>query len=299
MKTASREEKICPPRQLSEILIQQARHLCMLPDVAVKAIAIAEDRDANIKDLISVISQDVMLTTNILSLSNSVLFGAGQPISSIQIAITRLGFRQTKNMILASSYTSMLKNMDWREEHVRERLCKHSFLTALICARLNVLFQMDMQGEEFTAGLIHDVGRTLLAVSIPDQFDELDALDFAEDENTLEKERQVIGTTHTEVGAWFLQRNHVPAELISVARHHHDPQNTDGYLRLVALVAIADDLANHYHRQDPMPYRCLRSPNLKILESLGVRRAARNLQESWEEIIQSSIEAIGQLNCLK
>lgn len=299
MNTASQEESICPPRQLSEILIQQARYLNMLPDVAVKAIAIAEDRDADIKDLIAVISQDVMLTTNILSLSNSVLFGAGQPISSIQIAITRLGFRQTKNMILASSYTSMLKNMNWKEEHVRERLCKHSFLTALISARLNILFQMDMQGEEFTAGLIHDVGRTLLAVAIPDQFEQLDPLDFQEDENTLEHERQTIGTTHAEVGAWFLQRNHLPEELISVAKYHHSPEDTDGYLRLVALIAIADDLANHYHRQDPSPYKCLRCPNLKILESLGVRRAARRLQESWQEIISSSIESVGQLNSLQ
>ena len=299
MKTASREETICPPRQLSEILIRQARNLCMLPDVAVKAIAIAEDRDANIKDLIAIISQDVMLTTNILSLSNSVLFGAGQPISSIQIAITRLGFRQTKNMILASSYTSMLKNMDWREEHVRERLCKHSFLTALISARLNALFEMEMQGEEFTAGLIHDVGRTLLAVAIPDQFEQFDTLDFDEDESTLEHEHQMIGTTHAEVGAWFLQRNHVPEELISVAKYHHAPQETDGYLRLVALIAIADDLANHSHRNDPKPYKCLQSPNLKILESLGVRKAARRLQDSWEDVLGSSIEAVGQLNSLQ
>ncbi len=296
MKTAASEDAICPPRQLSEILIKQARHLQMLPDVAVKAIAVAEDRASDIKDLIGIISQDVMLTTNILSLSNSVLFGAGRPISNIQIAITRLGFRQTKNMILAASFTSMLKNMNWKTAQVRERLCKHSFMTAVVCTRLNTLFQLSMQGEEFTAGLIHDVGRSLLAVAIPDEFEKLDSLDFDENESTLDNEFQAIGTTHTEVGAWFLQRNHLPDELISVARYHHTPQDSSKYLRLVGLVAIADDLANHFQRQDPSPFNCSKSTSLKLLESLGVERARKLLQDSWGEVIDSSIEAVGQLS---
>lgn len=296
MNTAASEETICPPRQLSEILIKQARHLQMLPDVAVQAIAVAENRDSDIKDLIRIISQDVMLTTNILSLSNSVLFGAGQPISNIQIAITRLGFRQTKNMILASSFTSMLKNMEWKTAQVRELLCKHSYMTAVICTRLNTLYQLGMQGEEFTAGLIHDVGRSLLAVAIPDEFEKLDSLSFIENESTLEEEIRTIGTTHAEVGAWFLQRNHLPDDLISVARYHHNPQDSSKFLRLVGLVSVADDLANHFQRQDPSPYNCSKSTSLKLLESLGVGKAQKLLQDSWREVIDSSIEAVGQLS---
>ena len=170
MTNATTDQTICPPRHLTEILIQKARDLQMLPDVAIKAISVADDPDAKIKELTSIIAQDIKLTTNLLSLSNSTLFGVGQPVSSLQIAITRVGFRQTKNMILASCFTSMLNKMDWKEVRIRDLLCNHSFLTGIISSRLNKLFNLGLQGEEFTAGLTHDVGRTLLAVTIPDEF---------------------------------------------------------------------------------------------------------------------------------
>lgn len=285
-----------PPRRLLEILVKQVAELRMLPDVALKAIAIAEDPDSKVKDLVSIVGQDIKLTTSILSLSNSTIFGSTQTVSSLQQAITRVGFRQTKNMIMASCVVSMMQQMSWDEVRVRDLLCKHSFLTGVISSHLNTLFGFGMQGEEFTAGLVHDVGRTLLAVSIPNEFASFDSLDFDESEDLLKQEMANIGTTHAEVGAWFLQRNHLPDELVMVARHHHKPQASAKFKRLVALTAIADEMANLYHRDgNAAVFNCENCEHLSVLEKLGEDEVRSELEEFGPGIMSSSIEEVNQL----
>lgn len=294
--TADSATQVFPERKLAEILIHTARDLQVLPAVAAQAIAIADDPDAKVKNLVSVVAQDVKLTSDILSFSNSSLFGSTQSIASLQQAITRVGFRQTKNMILASSITSMMQKMDWQEIRVRDLLCKHSFLTGVICSRLNSLFQLGLQGEEFTAGLIHDIGRTLLAVSIPTEFAAFDNLDFVEAENHLGRETKFIGTDHAEVGAWFLRRNHLPEELITVARYHHAPQDATKFKRLVALTAIADDMANFcHHKKFGSEFDCRANNHLEILESLGVEGATQTLQASAQIVLETSQLEVKQL----
>jgi HD-like signal output (HDOD) protein len=279
-----------------EKLVKQASELRMLPDVAVKAIAIADNPDSKITDLVNIVAQDIKLTTSLLSFSNSTIFGSTQTVSSLQQAITRVGFRQTKNMIMASCIVSMMQQMSWNEIRVRDSLCKHSCLTGVISSHLNTLFGLGMQGEEFTAGLIHDVGRTLLAVSVPDKFDEFDPLDFSESDGLLEREATVIGTTHPEVGAWFLQRNHLPEELVMVARHHHVPNLSTKYKRLVTLTAIADEMANYYHREGLVAgFDCQNCEHLGLLEKLGADEARMELQEFGPAIISNSVAEVNQL----
>ncbi|MFT5301326.1 MAG: HD-like signal output (HDOD) protein [Mariniblastus sp.] len=290
------ETSFSPPRQLAKILIDKARSLQVLPDVAIKAIAIAEDPDSRVKSLVNVVAQDVKLTTDIVSLSNSSMFGVGQPIAGLQQAITRVGFRQTKNMILASSIASMMQKMDWHEIRVRDLLCHHSFLTAVLNSRLNSLFKLELQGDEFTAGLVHDIGRTLLAISIPTDFDSFDKMNFNESHDINRAELEVIGTSHSEVGAWFMERNHLPESLITVARFHHNPQDATQFKRLVAVTAIADDMANFLQRQSSdAEFDCTANDHLSILEDLGVKNATELLRPATAEILMSACMEVKQL----
>ena len=289
-------DKFCPPPTLMEKLVKQASGLRMLPDVAVKAIAIAEDQDAKISDLVRIVGQDISLTTSILSLANSTIFGSTQTVSSLHQAIARVGFRQIKNMIMASCVVSMMQQMSWKEIRIRDLLCRHSFLTGVINSHLNTLFGFGMQGEEFTAGLVHDMGRTLLAVAIPQEFASFDPLDFSESPALLEQEFKTIGTTHAEVGAWFLQRNHIPEELVMVARHHHQPQASAKFKRLIALTAIADEMANLYHREGHQAvFDCEKCVPLSVLEKLGASEVRSELEEFGPRIFSTSIEEVNQL----
>lgn len=289
-------------RKLTEKLIQTARDIKMLPDIALKAIEIADNPNASTQEFANIIAQDPRLTRDILSLSNSPLFPRApgvKPISCLKMAINRLGSRQTKQMILVSCYSSMLNQMDMDEVQVREILGRHSFLTGVISTKLNKLFKLGIQGEEFTAGLLHDVGRILLATAAPEEFKALDAMDFSERHDVIQAEVDYIGTSHAEIGEWFLLRNHLPEELVSVARHHHNPAACGKFKRFVALVSVADDLANYYQRKElETEYDCSDLASLQLLETLGVEAPVERLTEAWPEILSDSVESSGQLSRL-
>ena len=189
--------------------------------------------------------------------------------------------------------------MDMDEVQVREILGRHSFLTGVISTKLNKLFKLGIQGEEFTAGLLHDVGRILLATAAPEEFKALDAMDFSERHDIIQAEVDYIGTSHAEIGEWFLLRNHLPEELVSVARHHHNPAACGKFKRFVALISVADDLANYYQRKElETEYDCSDLAGLQLLETLGVETPVERLTEAWPEILSDSVESSSQLSRL-
>jgi HD-like signal output (HDOD) protein len=153
-------------------------------------------------------------------------------------------------------------------------LWRHGFLTALFAMKVNQLLALRFQGEEFTAGLMHDFGRTLLLVAAADQFAAVDPLDFIEDGDVEAREREVIGTSHAEFGAWFAATNELPESLVTSIRHHHRPEDAGVHVQLAALVSAADHMANHIQRgEPPEAYNSMTDGSLVLLEQSGARRA--------------------------
>ena len=91
-----------------------------------------------------------------------------------------------------------------------------------------------------------DVGRTLLALIVPDVFSQVDKLTFKESPATIESENSVIGTNHCELGGWFVIVNGLPEALYSVVNYHHTPEFApEEHQTLVGLICAADHMANH------------------------------------------------------
>ena len=191
------------PPAIGERLRLRSNHLKMLPGIAMQALDIAKDPECVIGDFVGVIERDMTLASDILRIANSIMFSGGRPVMNLHRAVVRVGMRQCKSLIIASSFSSMMKSISLDAEWVREILWRHGFTTALLSLHLNRSLNVGFQGEEFAAGLIHDVGRMLLATCLPEQFQTVDPLDFDEGAETLLNEQNVIGTNHCDVGFWF------------------------------------------------------------------------------------------------
>lgn len=241
-------ETCSPPDKLKQALLKRSDELSMLPAVASEALALAKDPDCVTAEFAGVIERDVKLATEILSMSNSVFFAASQPVASLRQAVVRLGLKQCRNLILTSSAASLMKSMPLEQEWVREVIWQHSFRTAKVCSYLNKSMRMGFEGEEFTAGLLHDFGRLLLAVAAPESFSKADSLSFDESGECLSKENEVLGIDHCAFGAWFAAHNGLPRALVAAIELHHLPETHHPNERLIALVSAADNLANHYQR---------------------------------------------------
>ena len=269
------------PAVVLERLRSRANNLKMLPAVATQALQIVEDPDCGINEFAAVVERDPSLAAGILRMANSVVFSSGRPVLNLHQAVVRLGFRQCKNLIVTASFSSMMKSMTLDEEWIRETLSQHSFTTALLCLNMNRTLNIGFQGEEFTGGLIHDIGRLLLATCYSDCFSEFDKLEFDEETGVLAAEQAFVETNHCEIGAWFVTKNALPEQLKSVVRFHHNPELADtNSRRFVALVAVCDHMANHLQRyEESRGYDPASNPFLAMLESSTSMSLARRFNE--------------------
>lgn len=239
-----------PPQALISQLKARAAELQMLPSIAVEAMQLAKKPDCSISSYSSVVERDVKLMTDMLKLANSAMYCPTTPIVSLHQAVLRLGLVQCQNLILTASATSMMKRISLGQKVIREVLARHGFTTALLALQMNHTFRLGFLGEEFTAGLIHDFGRTLLAITEPDLFIKIDPLQFDETPELLSQERFLIGTDHCRFGAYYAIQQQLPESLQEVILFHHQPERARVNPKLTALIAVADHMANHVQRFD-------------------------------------------------
>lgn len=236
--------------ELRARLNKKAGDIAMLPAVAIEALQIAKDPECSLNQLSSVIEKDVKLTTELLSMSNSVVFGASAPVMDIRQAIIRLGLNQTQNLLLTSGTASLMRKLPLEQEWVREVLWQHSFRTAKVATTLNRELKLGFEGEEFSSALLHDFGRLLLAVAAPEAFPTVDRLAFDDNEENLANENAHFGTDHCQFGAWFAEQNNLPRSIVASIEMHHLPESHHPDSKLIALVAAADHMANYYQREE-------------------------------------------------
>jgi HD-like signal output (HDOD) protein len=244
------EVELNPSKEIRVRLLWKVDQLQMLPALATQALELAKDPNCSVKEFTSLIERDLTLASDMLRMANSMVYSRGVPILSLQQAVVRLGFRQCKNLILASSAASMMTQLSIKEEWIRKKLWKHSFLTATTASFLNRAMNLGFQGEEFSAGLIHDMGRILLALLEPTRFLMADRLTFAEGDEHAQKamlktEHELLGTDHCALGGWFVEYSGLPKSLAEVAKWHHAAAADLSRRPLVALIATADHMANY------------------------------------------------------
>ena len=273
-------ELFLPPAALVAELKRRAAELQMLPSIAVEAMRLAKKPDCSISEYSSVVERDVKLMTDMLKLANSAMYCPTTKIVSLHQAVLRLGLVQCQNLIMTASVTSMMKRISLGQKAIREVLAKHGFTTALIALQLNHAFRFGFLGEEFTAGLIHDFGRTLLAITEPDRFIEFDPLEFDESPAILDRERLAVNTDHCRLGTYYAIYQQLPEPLQEVILFHHQPELASDNQKLTALVAVADDMANHLQRfNESATYDPFSNPFLSTLEKYADNRFLKQYSE--------------------
>jgi HD-like signal output (HDOD) protein len=236
--------------RLEENVLRLVGNMPTLPDVATRAVVLANDPNTNLADFARLIERDPAIATGLLRMANSAFYSGGAPAVKLPQAVLRLGMFLCKNLILGISMKSLIWKMVGDEKLQCEALWHHGYVTGCLCRQINRSYRLlpMLDGEEFSAGLLHDVGRILLLLADPECFARADAMDFREEAGLLQRERAAIGIDHCAVGGWFGEHSGLPEVLIQAIRLHHEPNFAANSTRLVALVAAADQMANHLQR---------------------------------------------------
>ena len=231
-------------QQRIQSIIQNVEQLPSLPDVVSKIINMVNDPDVSFKHVADEIAKDQAITANILKLCNSAYFSKGKEISSIDRAIVILGLKEVKDIVVIATTKSVLNKVIVGYDLARGELWKHGVAVAMLAKKIAIeCNQKTIADIAFTGGIIHDVGKTVLALFVQSTFKDILNTVTEKSITFQEAEKVVMGFDHQQIGEQVAIKWKFPKVLQSIVRYHHEPMNApDDHKMIVSIVHIANTL---------------------------------------------------------
>ncbi|KAF0096168.1 MAG: signal transduction protein [Puniceicoccaceae bacterium 5H] len=191
-----------------------------------------------------IISRDPSLTSRLLKLVNSVFFGISHKITNIEEAVFYLGLRQIKELALATPVIEdfeqiqrSVKGIEWR------KLWQHSIGSALLTREILAVADITYEDDtDYLIGLLHKVGKIVMAAAFPDEFVQIHQQTWTSPREVAEEERRLIGWDHAQMGAYYLQKNRLKAEIFEGIAHQFSPTRAGRYALTAAAIQLADQM---------------------------------------------------------
>ena len=213
-----------------------------------KLLEVSSDQYVSIGDIVQVVKLDPGLTSKYLRLANSVAFG-GDGLTDISDALLRLGFEEIRRLAAGVSvlerFSKLRVKLDWN------LFWLHSLFTGRMTEHLFHTYQ-PTSGNEYVAGLLHDMGKLFLGHYFPREFHAV--ISHAADSkcSMFNAEKQMLDITHPEIGSMLCEKWKFPEEVIHSIRYHHDPgsmpepeeDTSDHRLLIATCICVADSVAN-------------------------------------------------------
>lgn len=218
-------------------LVRDLQALPSLPAVVMELLGEIDQEDVDISVLAKKVSHDQALTAKTLRLANSSLWGLHVKVTTIQQAITFLGFQTTRNLITAAALTGVFREGQCAGFNDKA-FWRHSIATAVCCKVIARRVRLN-QDYAFTAGLLHDIGRLVLVSTFPRHYEEVLAYRAAHDTTVLEAERAVMKLDHVVAGATLAEHWHFSDTMQMAITYHHEPE-IPGAGVLAAIVHVAN-----------------------------------------------------------
>ena len=232
-------------KQRLDAIINNIDQLPSIPEVASKIINMVNDPAVSFKQVAELISKDQAMTANILKLSNSAYFSKGKEISSIDRALVTLGLKEVKNIVMVVAAKPVLDKPIIGYDLEKGVLWNHGLLVANIANSMALLKKRkDVADVVFTGGIIHNVGKVVVALYIKTAYKEI--LDYVQSKGVPFSiaEKEVMGYNHQEIGEKILAKWQFPPVLQSIVRFYAQPDQAPAQFRFeVSTIHIANLLA--------------------------------------------------------
>lgn len=268
-------------------LVRGIAKLASLPEVCVRVNEMVDDPRCSAADVGKVISRDTALTAQLLRISNSSFFNFPSKISTISRAITVIGERELRYLVLALSAVRTFNQIPIELANMAS-FWRHSVycgvVSRLIATKCHVLHSERL----FVAGMLHDIGMLVILNRVP----ELERVVLYRSNTGREPvylaEREVLGCDHADVGAELLRHWNLPAVLIETVACHHDIEKAVDAKLDAAIVHIANVISNR--AELPTDYDAIPEFNPKAWELTGLdesilpeiaEEAGVKFAESW------------------
>ncbi len=211
------------------------KDLPTLPAVLEELNLLLEDPEVSTEQIAKVISRDQVLSAKVLKMVNSPIYGFPRRIGTIQHALVLLGFNVVRGLIISTSvFDAMNTSMSG--------LWEHSIACAVVCSRIAARLGKKDPEEYSLGGLLHDLGKVIVAIQLPEMKKQIDDLVAKDNLNYLQAEKEVLGFGHDRINAWIADHWNLPVRLKDALAYHHRPLSAEFYPDMAQIVHLADFL---------------------------------------------------------
>ncbi len=276
------------PSASLKLRVEKITELPPMPDMAHKIVTLNANPYARVQDLAAIVEVDPSLSAQIVRYARSPFFGYRGRINSVHEAIARvLGYDLVMNIALGLAAAGPFK-------HTRggplglDAFWRHATYSAILTQSLSATVGKGVrprQGMAYLAALLHNFGYVVLGHLYPEVFKQLnDAAAANPDTPVTELEMSIVGTPHTEIGAWLMEAWNMPGEVITTIREHHNAGYVGNFSAYAHLVRLVDHLLKKYDLGD--------APNgeipVDVMQSLGV--AQTHIDTKLNKLLESRDE---------
>ncbi len=220
-------------------LLEDVVTLPSMPVALARLNQLLDDPECSLREVAKAISSDPAIALKTLRLVNSAYYGLGQEVSTVEHAVALLGIKVIKNLTLtATVFDSMKSSAELFLLHcvgcgtVMKVMAEHGFFDTMA-------LETD---EAFVFGLLHDIGKVILEEYLPEECEEVVALQQTDGIPWYQAEREIIGVDHAELGARLAEQWKLPPAVVHAIGAHHDIETCTQpeYSALASALGIAD-----------------------------------------------------------
>ena len=200
-----------------------------------------ENPDSSLTDIANIIERDMAASAKVLQVVNSAFFALRHDVKGIKQALSYLGVNMMRRILLSVETFSMYDNHKPALPIPIEDIQAHGVAVGSLATALTA--KGPSSDDAFMAGMLHDVGQLVLATHSPDRYAKVLAMMAKGGVPLHVAERELLGATHAEVGAYLLAVWGLPYSIVETAAHHHAPAGVrHSTFEVLDAVYVADAL---------------------------------------------------------
>ncbi len=238
-----KKQSITPEQQGQALkaadLVSGVVRLVSLPEVCIRVNEMMDEASTSASDIGKVISQDTGLTARLLKIVNSAFYGFPSKIETVTRAVTVIGLRELRGLVLAASAIETFSKIP-NDILNMVQFWRHSVYCGVVAQLLADRCHVLHSERLFVAGLLHDIGKLILCHRLPSESRMV--MDKLKSEQLFDYqvEQDIMGFDHAEVGGELIKAWQMPASLEYALRCHHNPAEADDFVMEVCLVHLAN-----------------------------------------------------------
>ncbi|MBW1820190.1 MAG: HDOD domain-containing protein [Deltaproteobacteria bacterium] len=218
-----------------------------LPTIVFELNELLQDPNTPITEISDIIEKDQAMSLRVLKLVNSAFYGIHKEVNDIGNAIVLLGFNTVRNAIVSLGVINSFSGIRSLEGFDISDFWKHSLAVAVVSKSLAEKTKISSPDGCFVGGLLHDIGKVILAQYFRDLFEKVWNAAKKENISFYEAEKKEISIDHAIIGAHLATNWELPENFIDVIRWHHDVRNDSESKKMILIIYLSDIIVNSYN----------------------------------------------------